>query len=54
MCAVQQYRAEQKKGLAKFSDTYSVRADGLCPILVGIREAGNSNMQEFCFTLHLT
>ena len=44
-----------KKNLAKFSDTCSVRADGLCigsPRLVGVRKAGNSNMQEFfCITL---
>ena len=40
----------QAKNLAKFSDTCSVRADGLCigsPRLVGERKAGNSNMQEF-------
>ena len=38
------------KNLAKFSDTCSVRADGLCigsPRLMGGRKAGNSNMQEF-------
>ena len=43
------YRVEQKN-IAKFSDTCSVRADGLCigsPRLVGGRKAGNSNMQEF-------
>ena len=49
------YRVEQKN-LAKFSDTCSVRADGLCigsPRLVGGRKAGNSNMQEFfCTTLY--
>ena len=49
------YRVEQKK-LAKFSDTCSVRADGLCigsPRLVGGRKAGNSNMQDlFCTTLY--
>ena len=40
------YRVEQKN-LAKFSDTCSVRAHGLCigsPRLVGGRKAGNSNM----------
>ena len=46
-----------KKVPAKFSDTCSVRADGLCigcPQLVGRRKAGNSNMQElFCSTLYL-
>ena len=39
-----------KKVHAKFSDTCSVRADGLCigsPRLVGGRKLGNSNMQEF-------
>ena len=44
------YRVEQKKNLAKFSDTCSVRADGLCirsPRLVGGRKAGNSNMEDF-------
>ena len=50
------YRAEQKN-LAKFSDTFSVRADGLrigSPRLVGGRKAGNSNMQEFlCTTLYV-
>ena len=43
-----------KKNLAKFSDTCSVRADGLCigsPRLVGGRKAGNSNMQEFFCTM---
>ena len=49
------YRVEQKKNLAKFSDTCSVRADGLCigsPRLVGGKKAGNLNMQEFfCTTL---
>ena len=43
------YRVEQKN-LAKFSDTCSVRADGLCigsPRLVGGKKAGNLNMQEF-------
>merc|ERR1712117_876655 len=48
------YRVEQKVP-AKFSDTCSVRADGLCigcPKLVGSSKAGNSNMQElFCSTL---
>ena len=47
-----------KKNLAKFSATYSVRADGLCigsPRLVGGRKAGNSNMQEFfCTTLYMS
>ena len=50
------YRFEQKN-LAKFSDTCSVRADGLCfssPMLVGGRKAGNSNVQEFfCTTLYI-
>ena len=49
------YRVEQKN-LAKFSDTCSVRADGLCigsPRLVGGRKAGNSNVQEFfCTSLY--
>ena len=39
-----------KKVPAKFSDTCSVRADGLCigcPTLVGSRQAGNLNMREF-------
>ena len=44
-----------KKVPAKFSDTCSVRAGGLCigcPKLVGSINAGNSNMQEFfCSTL---
>ena len=43
------YRVEQKN-LAKFSDTGSARARGLCigsPRLVGGRKAGNSNMQDF-------
>ena len=42
-----------KKVPAKFSDTGSVRADGLCnasPSLVGGRKMGNSNMQEFFST----
>ena len=50
------YRAEQKN-LAKFSDTCSVRAGGLCigsPRLVGGRKAGNSNMQEFFLATHCT
>ena len=53
-----EYRFEQKS-LAKFSDTCSVRDDGLCmcigsPRLVGGRKAGNSNMQEFfCTTLYI-
>ena len=46
----------EKKNQAKFSDTCSVRADGLCigcPRLVGWRLAGNSNMLEFfCTTLY--
>ena len=50
------YRVEQKKNLAKFSDTCSVRADGLCigsPRLVGGKNAGNLNLQEFfCTTLY--
>ena len=54
---VAKYRVEQKKTLAKFSDTCSVMADGLCigsPRLVGGRKAGNSNMQEFfCTTLYI-
>ena len=49
------YRVEQKN-LAKFSDTGSVRADGLCigsPRLVGGRKSGNSNRQDFyCTTLY--
>ena len=44
------------KNLAKFSDTCSVRADGLCigsTRLVGRRKAGNSNMLDFfCTTLY--
>ena len=39
-----------KKNLAKFNDTFSVRADGPCigcPKLVGGRKAGNSNMLDF-------
>ena len=47
------YTGSSKKNLAKFSDTCSVRADGLCigsPRLVGGRKAGNSNMQEFFCT----
>ena len=44
-----------KKNPAKFSDTCSFRAHGLCngsPKLVGSREARNSNMQDFfCTTL---
>ena len=50
---VAKYRVEQKN-LAKFSDTCSIRADGLCigsPRLVGRRKAGNSNVQDFF--LHL-
>ena len=46
-----------KKVPAKFSDTCSVRADGLCigcPKLVGSRKAGISNLQEFfCSTLYI-
>ena len=46
-----------QKNLAKFSDTCSVRADGLCigsPRLVGGRKAENSNRQEFLLTtLHI-
>ena len=45
-----------KKNLSKFSDTYSVRADGLCigiPKLVGGWKAGNSNVQDF-FCAHCT
>ena len=45
-----------KKILAKFSDTSSVRADGLCigsPRLVGGRKTGNSNMQEFFCTMRM-
>ena len=41
------YRVEHKN-LAKFSDTCSVRTNGLCigsPRLVGGTKAGNSNMQ---------
>ena len=40
----------QAKNLAKFSDTCSVRDDGLCigsPRLMGGRKEGNLNMQEF-------
>ena len=39
-----------KNNLAKFSDTCSIRANGLCfcsPRLVGGRKAENSNMQSF-------
>ena len=50
-----------KKSLAKFSDTCSIRANGLCigsPRLVGRRKAGNSNIQGFfaplCTTLCLS
>ena len=43
------------KNLAKFSDTCSVGADGLCigsPMLVVGRRAGNSKTKEFfCTTL---
>ena len=50
------YTGSRKKNPAKFSDTCSVRADGLCngcPQLVGSSKAGNSNMQElFCSTLY--
>ena len=50
------YTGLSKKVPAKFSDTCSVRADGLCigsPRLVGGRKAGNSNVQEFfCTTLY--
>ena len=50
--------AWSKKNQAKFSDTCSVRADGLCigcPSLVGRRKAANSNMLEFfCTTLYMT
>ena len=50
------YGVEQKKTIAKFCNTCSVRADGLCissPRLVGGRKAGNSNMQDFfCTTLY--
>ena len=46
-----------KKVPAKFSDTCSIRADGLyigCPKLVGSRKAANSNMQKFsCYALYL-
>ena len=45
------YRVEQKN-LAKFSDTCSVRADGLCigsPMIVGGSKVGNSNMQKIFF-----
>ena len=48
-----QYVQGQSKNLFKFSDTCSVRADGLCiasPRLVGGRMAGNSNMQQFFST----
>ena len=48
--------AWSKKNQAKFSDTCSVRADGLrvgSPWQVGERKAGNSNMEEFfCTTLY--
>ena len=48
---VTHHRVEQKS-FAKFSDTCSVRAGGLCisyPKLVGSMKAGSSNMQElFC------
>ena len=46
-------RVEQKN-VANFSDTCSVRADGLCIgslRLVGLRKAGNSNIQEFFCTM---
>ena len=50
------HTAWSKKNQAKFSDTCSVRADGLCigcPRLVGRRKAANSNMLEFfCTTLY--
>ena len=55
-CDDQSYTAWSKKNQAKFSDTCSVRADGLCigcPRLVGRRKAANSNMLEFfCTTLY--
>ena len=51
------YRDKQKS-LAKFSDTCSIRADGLRisgPRLAGGRKAGNSNRQEFfCTTLYMS
>ena len=46
------YRVEQKN-LAKFSDTCSVGADGLCigsPRIASERKAENSNMHEFFCT----
>ena len=46
-----------KNNQAKFSDTCSVRADGLCIgcfRLVGRRKTGNSSMLEFfCSTLYI-
>ena len=52
-----EHHKETFDNLAKFSDTCSVRADGLCigsPRLVGGRKVGNSNMQEFfCTTLYI-
>ena len=44
------FTGSSKKNLAKFSDSCSIRADGLCigsPRLVGGRKAGYSNMQDF-------
>ena len=56
LCFCSVFRVKQKKNLAEFNDTHSVRADWLCissPRLVGGRKAGNSNMQEFfCTTLY--
>ena len=53
--APKQIYSVEQKNQAKFSDTCSVRADGLCigcPRLVGRRKAANSNMLEFfCTTL---
>ena len=50
------YRVEEKN-LAKFSDTFSVRADGLCigsPRLVGGGEGGKFKQARvyFCTTLY--
>ena len=48
--------AQGRANIAKFSYTFSIRADWLCigsPRLVGWKKAGNSNMQEIvCTTLY--
>ena len=49
-CKQRDMTGSSKKNLPKFSDTCSIRADGLCigsPRLVGRRKAGNANMQDF-------